>query len=37
MQDAMLDPKNSKKKTHGFLTSWSLHTNDVIPLSKIRQ
>ena len=28
-QCQMLNPKNSKKKTHGFLTSWNLHSNDI--------
>lgn len=35
--DAMLDFNDSEKKTYRFLTSWSLYSNDGIPLFKICQ
>lgn len=36
MEDATLDFKDSEKKTWA-LTSWSLHSNNVIPLPQICQ
>lgn len=33
----LLDFKDSEKMMQVFFTPWSLHSNDVIPLSKIRQ
>lgn len=35
--EAMLDFNDSEKETYRFLTSWSLYSNDGVPLPKICQ